>query len=63
MQLLAELAEGVTVSEGERVYTKPPDTLAIKQLNEYQYGRPAQRIEGIGENGEHVVRVIFEDAR
>ncbi len=47
MRLLALLARGVPVEEtlksGEtKIYSKPPDALAIRQLNEYQYGKPTE---------------------
>lgn len=57
MKLLAELARGVTVEETDKkgdvnIYTKPPDSFAIRQLNEYQYGKPAQSITVGTEDGE-----------
>ena len=48
---LAELARGVKVEKedkrtGEKaVYSQPPDLAAIKHLNEYDLGKPAENIE------------------
>jgi squalene cyclase len=48
VKLLAELARGVTVVETNqkgdtKTYTKPPDEKAIRQLNEYDHGKPVDR--------------------
>ena len=48
---LAELARGVTVQAVDKhtmttvVYQTVPDRDAIRQLNEYQYGKPAQAVQ------------------
>lgn len=48
MQLLGDLARGIKLQDTatEVIYTTRPDRDAIKQLNEYQYGRPPQPIQG-----------------
>ena len=55
MDLLAQLARGVTVKEekksGPVIYTTPPSDFAIRQLNEYQYGKPRQQLEVTGKDG------------
>lgn len=55
-ELLAELAEGVTLQEtlknGEtKIYTRAPSVEAIKELNDRQYGKSRQSIEHSGEDG------------
>jgi hypothetical protein len=47
IELAAELARGVKVQDGvtEIVYKKPPDLAAIRFLQEYDTGKPAQSLE------------------
>lgn len=56
---MMELAHGVTVQEpdgegGVRVYTKPPDFKACQYLIDRILGKPTQRNEVTGENGEPI---------
>jgi hypothetical protein len=45
IQLLAQLARGVTVEHASGiVYKLPPDLQALKILEEYATGRPVQRV-------------------
>jgi hypothetical protein len=48
IEKLAELSRGITVSETDKkgevhVYTLPPNEKAIRQLNEYAWGKPVER--------------------
>ena len=43
---------------GERIYDLPPDPQAFKALMEHGIGKPPQPIEGTGEDGELIVKVI-----
>jgi len=61
IEALAELARGIYVEReirnpktGEtysRVYSKPPDVAAIKELNDRQYGKVPAMTTGDGPNG------------
>lgn len=64
MNLLAEVARGVTVqvtnSQGSvKIYIRPPDAKAIEQLNAYQYGKPAQRYEIAESDEDQNVNVVL----
>lgn len=61
--LLAERARGVLVQEidkrGEsRVYSLPPSENALKILEEYASGKPIQRTELTGKDGEDLIKEI-----
>jgi len=45
IELLAQLARGVKVQGEKCVYLTKPDSAALKDLNDRQYGRPGQALE------------------
>jgi len=52
VRLVAELARGVLVEEpdghgGVKVYSRAPDMVALRHLEEFSTGKPIQRVEGI----------------
>ncbi len=70
MELLAQLARGILLEDLVKgmpiVYRTPPSDFAIKQLNEYQYGKPKQIVEVGGEGGNpiaHTVEVVIHSAK
>jgi len=67
MGLLAELARGITYRDKRgqvpKIYDRPPNEFAIKQLNEYQYGKPRQVLEhAIDEGAMGRVMAAFADS-
>lgn len=59
---LNELADGILVQEGEgeksRVYSKPPDVIALKTLFEFRFGKAPQQIQHANADDEPFFIVI-----
>jgi hypothetical protein len=61
VEKLYELVQGVTVKKASPsgapiIYTEKPDVSAAKILIEYRYGKPLQRTELTGKDGDELIK-------
>ena len=60
---LTELGEGVQVAEqtpsGLRVYQKEPNSIALKTLAEYRFGKPAQALDVTSDGEKLNIGIVY----